>query len=130
MAKVKYDKKDYKNMKNEIVSICKWFDTYEDIDVALGNLYERITEENSDRAEEFDKRFDAFAVLTAKAKDIFKKKLKDGTLFTANITFFDNAPKKLIPGINLFCKVGNVWLQRKIALYIDERCEEEQKAGL
>lgn len=121
----KYKKEDFKEMKDTFISICKWFDTYEDIETALGNIYTKISDPNSERADEFDETYDVLEILSAKTKKIFKKRLQNGTLFTADIIYNKTAPKNMIASINNFTRIGSVWVQRNIALFVNERKNEK-----
>ena len=121
----KYKKEDLKGMKDTFISICKWFDTYEDIETALGNIYTKISDPDSERADEFDETYDVMEILSAKTKKIFKRRLANGTLLAADIIYNKVAPKNMIASINNFTRIGSVWVQRNIAFFVDERENEK-----
>ena len=115
-----YNKRDFKKMKENVETICKACDSFEENMEALKLYFTEVTDSNSSRKDEFNATYNVMDIFNSKKKKGFMHKYKDGTMLIVDYFLYDKAPNGVIFFLNQMRKLEKCWFQCGIGVFIRE----------
>ena len=114
------NKREFKEIKQKVETICKVCDTFDESVEALKLYFTEVTDCDSPRADEFNKKYSIIEIFNSKEKRGIRRKYKDGTMLIVDYYLYDKAPNGVLFFLNQMERLECGWFQCGIAGFIKE----------
>ena len=115
-----YNKKEFKEIKNMVETICKSCDDFESNLKALEIYFTKINNPNSPRREEFNNTYNIVEIFNSKEKKGLTHHYKDGTMLMVDYYLYKKAPKGILVFLNQMKRLEKGWFQCGIGIFAKE----------
>ena len=116
-----YNKRDFKEIKEKVDTICKSCETFDENVEALKLFFTEVTDSDSPRADEFNKKYNIIEIVNSKEKRGVRHKYKDGTMLIVDYYLYDKAPSGVMIFLNQMRRLEKGWFQCGIAGFVKEK---------